>query len=304
VGARPLVVVALGGNALARRGEPLDAARQRARVREATQHLAALARTHRLVVTHGNGPQVGLLALQAAALPGVAPTPLDVLGAESEGMLGYWIEQELENALPGAEVATLLTQVEVDPADPAFGRPTKPIGPVYSKAQARRLTAERGFAMAPDGAGLRRVVASPEPRRIVELRTLALLVHAGVLVVCSGGGGIPVVRGADGALRGVEAVIDKDLSAALLATSLGAERLVLLTDVPAVYVDWPEPRRRPLRRMRASELDPATFDAGSMAPKLEAARRFVAAGGRSAHIGALEDALAVALGEAGTQISA
>ena len=304
MGARPLVVVALGGNALARRGEPLDAARQRARVRAAAQHLSALARAHRLVVTHGNGPQVGLLALQAAALPGVAPTPLDVLGAESEGMLGDWIEQELENALPGAEVATLLTQVEVDPADPAFGRPTKPIGPVYSEAQARRLAAELGFAMAPDGAGLRRVVASPEPRRIVELRTLALLVRADVLVVCSGGGGIPVVRGADGALRGVEAVIDKDLSAALLATGLGAERLVLLTDVPAVYADWPEPRRRPLRRVRASELDPAAFDAGSMAPKLEAARRFVAAGGRSAHIGALEDALAVSRGDSGTEISA
>jgi carbamate kinase len=304
VAARPLVVVALGGNALARRGEPLDAERQRARVRAAAGHLAALAREVRLVVTHGNGPQVGLLALQAAALPGASPTPLDVLGAESEGMLGYWIEQELANALPGADVATLLTQVEVDPADPAFARPAKPIGPVHAEPQARRLAVERGFAIARDGGGWRRVVASPEPRRIVELRTIALLVAAGVLVVCSGGGGIPVVRGADGALRGVEAVIDKDLSAALLASGLGAERLVLLTDVPAVYADWPEPRLRPLRVVRAADLDPAAFDAGSMAPKLEAARRFVAAGGRSAHVGALEQALSVARGDAGTRISA
>jgi carbamate kinase len=295
-------VVALGGNALARRGEPLDPVRQRARVREASRALAELARDQRLVVTHGNGPQVGLLALQAAALPGVAPPPLDVLGAESEGMIGYWIEQELANALPGAEVATLLTQVEVDPRDPAFARPTKPIGPVYPEAEARRLAAERGWSLAPDRGGLRRVVASPAPLRILELRTIALLVAAGVLVVCSGGGGIPVVRGPDGAVRGVEAVIDKDRSAALLASGLGAERLLLLTDVSAVYADWPEPRERPIRRARAADLDPAAFDAGSMAPKLEAARRFLAAGGRSAHIGSLEEAAAVATGRAGTRI--
>ena len=304
MGALPLAVIALGGNALARRGEPLDPARQRARVREAARQLAALAGEHRLVVTHGNGPQVGLLALQAAALPGAAPTPLDVLGAESEGMIGYWIEQELANALPGVEVATLLTQVEVDPGDPAFARPSKPIGPLYAEVEARRLAAERGFALAPEPGGWRRVVASPEPRAIVERRTLELLVRAGVLVVCSGGGGIPVVRGEGGERRGVEAVIDKDLSAALLATSLGAERLVMLTDVAAVYADWPAPRLRPIRHARASELDPAAFAAGSMAPKLEAARRFVAAGGRSAHVGALEDALAVARGEAGTVLSA
>jgi carbamate kinase len=300
----PLAVVALGGNALARRGEPLDPERQRERVRAAARALAELARDHRLVVTHGNGPQVGLLALQSAALPGVPPAPLDVLGAESEGMIGYWIEQELANALPGAQVATLLTQVEVDPRDPAFARPTKPIGPVYAEAEARRLAAERGWSLAPDRGGLRRVVASPVPRRILELRTIALLVAAGVLVVCSGGGGIPVVRGPDGGVRGVEAVIDKDRSAALLAADLGAERLVMLTDVGAVYADWPEPARRPIRSARAADLDPAAFDAGSMAPKIDAARRFLAAGGRSAHIGALEEAAAVAAGRAGTRIVA
>jgi carbamate kinase len=296
------VVVALGGNALARRGEPLDPERQRGRVRGAARALAEIARDHRLVVTHGNGPQVGLLALQAAALPGVAPAPLDVLGAESEGMIGYWIEQELANALPGAEVATLLTQVEVDPRDPAFARPTKPIGPVYPEAEARRLAGERGWQLASERGGLRRVVASPAPLRILELGTIALLVAAGVLVVCSGGGGIPVVRGPDGAVRGVEAVIDKDRSAALLASGLGAERLLLLTDVVAVYADWPEPRERPIRRARAAELDPAAFDAGSMAPKLDAARRFLAAGGRSAHIGSLEEAASVLAGRAGTEI--
>jgi carbamate kinase len=301
---RPLVVVALGGNALLRRGEPLDPERQRGRVRGAARALAELARDHRLVVTHGNGPQVGLLALQAAALPGVAPAPLDVLGAESEGMIGYWIEQELANALPGAEVATLLTRVEVDPRDPAFARPTKPIGPVYPEAEARRLAGERGWSLAAERGGLRRVVASPAPLRILELRTIALLVAAGVLVVCGGGGGIPVVRGPDGAVRGVEAVIDKDRSAALLASGLGAERLVLLTDVSAVYADWPEPREHPIRRARAAELDPAAFDAGSMGPKLDAARRFLAAGGRSAHIGSLEEAAAVAAGRAGTEILA
>jgi carbamate kinase len=296
--------VALGGNALVRRGEPLDPERQRARVRDAARALAELASEHRLVVTHGNGPQVGLLALQAAALPGVAPAPLDVLGAESEGMIGYWIEQELENALPGAEVATLLTQVEVDPGDPAFGHPTKPIGPVYSPEEARRLAAERGWAMARDLGGLRRVVPSPEPGRILELRTIALLVAAAVLVVCSGGGGIPVVRGADGSIRGVEAVLDKDRSAALLAAGLGAQHLLLLTDVAAVYADWPEPARRPIRRARAAELDPAAFDPGSMGPKLDAARRFVGAGGRSAHVGALGEAAAVLAGRAGTEIRA
>jgi len=297
--ARPLVVAALGGNALARRGEPLDPELEQERVAAAAHALAPLAAAHRLVVTHGNGPQVGWLALQAAALP--HPPTLDVLGAESEGMIGYWIERELGNALPGAEVAALLTQVEVDPADPAFARPTKPIGPAYPAA-ARTALEARGWTLAGESGGLRRLVPSPEPRRIVELPTLARLVDADVLVVCSGGGGIPVVRGAGGRARGAEAVADKDLTAALLAEALGAERLLLLTDVAAVYADWPEPARCPIRRVRAADLDPTAFAAGSMAPKLEAARRFAASGRGSAHIGALESAAELVSGRAGTEI--
>jgi carbamate kinase len=300
VSAAGLAVVALGGNALWRRGEPLDVARQRERVRAAAAALARLAALRPLVVTHGNGPQVGMLALQSEACAGVAPTPLDVLGAESEGMIGYLIEQELQNALPGRDVATLLTQVEVDPRDGAFGAPSKPIGPLYDAAQARELARTRGFAIAPDGAGFRRVVASPAPLRILELRAIALLVERGVIVVCSGGGGIPVVRTPQG-IRGVEAVIDKDRSAALLAAGLGAAQLALLTDVACVYADWPG-RERPLRELRADEVDPGAYDAGSMAPKLEAARAFVRAGGRSAHIGALEQAEALLAGRAGTAV--
>jgi carbamate kinase len=296
-----LVVVALGGNALWRRGEPLDVARQRERVHAAAQALAEIVATRPLVVTHGNGPQVGLLALQSEACPEFAPTPLDVLGAESEGMIGYLIEQELQNALPGRDVATLLTQVEVDPDDPAFRAPTKPIGPLYDAARARELAASRGFTIAPDGAGYRRVVPSPAPRRILELRAISLLVEHGVVVVCSGGGGIPVVRTPLGT-RGVEAVIDKDRSAALLAQGLGAERLVLLTDVSAVYADWPG-RERPLRRVAADSIDPSAFDLGTMAPKLEAACAFVHACGGVAHIGALEEVQAILAGTAGTTIS-
>jgi carbamate kinase len=227
-----LVVVALGGNALLRRGEATDAATQRANVAAAVAAIAELAHGHNVVVTHGNGPQVGLLALQSDALHENAPYPLDVIGAESEGMIGYLLEQELVNQLPERLVATLLTQVIVDPDDPAFAHPTKPIGPIYDQRTARRLAAKRGWAVAAEGEHYRRVVASPEPRSIVELATVRLLVRAGVLVVCVGGGGIPVVLDEHHRLRGVEAVIDKDLSAALLATHLHADTVLMLTDVP------------------------------------------------------------------------
>jgi carbamate kinase len=295
------VVIALGGNALARRGESLDAASQRARVREAASALADIARGSETVVTHGNGPQVGLLALQARATPDVAPYPLDVLGAETEGMIGYLIEQELASIFPESEVATLLTQVEVDPADPAFDAPTKPIGPAYPKAEAEELSARFGWRFAPEGEALRRVVPSPEPRRIRELRTIELLVEAGVLVVCAGGGGIPVVRTPDGALRGVEAVIDKDRTAALLALALGADALLLLTDVAAVYADWPQ-REQPVRDATPGELRRMTLDPGSMGPKVEAACRFAEGSGRPARIGALDDARRVLEGRAGTTV--
>ncbi len=296
------VVIALGGNALLRRGEPLDATVQRRNVRAAASAVAAVAREHEVVITHGNGPQVGLLLLQSEAYRAVAPYPLDILGAETEGMIGYLIEEELRNVLPGREVATLLTVVEVAADDPAFRRPSKPIGPVYTAAEARRLAVERGWRMAPDGRRWRRVVPSPEPRRIIEIAAIRLLVAAGVIVVCAGGGGIPVVVDPAGGLRGVEAVIDKDLSAALLATTLEADALLLLTDVDAVYAEWGTPWARPLRRATAAELRAMSFAPGSMGPKIEAACRFVESGGRFAAIGALADAALLLRGGAGTRV--
>jgi carbamate kinase len=294
------IVAALGGNALLRRGEPPDAATQQRNVDVAVEALAELAREHQLVVTHGNGPQVGLLALQSAAYRDVDPYPLDVLGAETEGMIGYLIEQGLENALPNRHVATLLTQIVVDGGDPAFRRPTKPIGPVYDAATASALAQERQWSVARDGAGFRRVVPSPEPREIVELDAIRLLVEAGIVVVCAGGGGIPVTR--NGTLRGVEAVIDKDLAAALLAEQLEADFLLLLTDVEAVEADWRTPQARPIRQTSPDELRGLTFAAGSMGPKIEAACRFVERTGGVAGIGSLADAREVVAGRRGTLI--
>jgi len=302
--ARMLVVVALGGNALLRRGEPADDAHQRRNVALAVDAIAQLAERHRVVVTHGNGPQVGLLALQGDAYPQVAPYPLDVLGAESEGMIGYLLEQGLGNRLPATQIATLLTQVVVDAGDPAFAAPSKPIGPVYDRETAARLAGERKWTVAPDGERWRRVVASPAPQRIVELRTIRTLVDAGVLVVCVGGGGIPVVVDARGALHGVEAVIDKDHSAALLASELDADALLLLTDVPYVERGYATAHAQPIREASARELDPSAFDAGSMRPKIEAACRFASETGRIAAIGALSDAAAILAGRAGTHIVA
>ena len=302
VRARPLVVVALGGNALLRRGQSPDDRTQRRNVEVAVTSVAEVAAGGDLVVTHGNGPQVGLLARQAVLDPTVAPYPLDVLGAESEGMIGYLLEQGLRNLLPDREVATLLTQVIVDPADPAFRNPTKPIGPVYEEAEARRVAAERGWTVAPDGHGFRRVVPSPEPLEIVELGTIRKLVEARVVVICAGGGGIPVVVDALGALHGVEAVIDKDLSAELLARVLGADVLLMLTDVPAVERGWGRPDAEPIRHARPGELAVLAFASGSMGPKVQAACRFVQATGGRAAIGALEDGARILRGEAGTLV--
>ena len=302
-----LVVAALGGNALLRRGEPLEAEVARRNAKVAADALAAVAREHRLVVTHGNGPQIGLLALQSEAYRDVRSYPLDVLGAESEGMIGYLLEQELGNALPDRQVASLLTQTVVDASDPAFGRPTKPIGPLYDAEIAQQLAAQRGWAIAPEGAetserSWRRVVASPAPRSIVELPTIKLLLGHEVLVICAGGGGIPVVVDAFGAHRGVEAVVDKDSATALLAQELGADLLVLLTDVPAVELDWGTPHARALRTTTVSELGEHRFAAGSMAPKVAAAMSFVSNTGRPAAIGALANAAAVVNGTAGTLV--
>jgi carbamate kinase len=297
-----LIVVALGGNALLRRDQRPDIATQQRNLADAAVAIAELAHEHAIVVTHGNGPQIGLVALQdegSADLPGA---PLDVLGAESEGMIGYLIEQELANRLPGRDIATLLTRVLVHPADPAFTRPTKPIGPGYPEAEARLLATSRGWTVARDGRKFRRVVPSPEPRCILERRTIRLLVDAGVIVVCAGGGGIPVIEDARRAVHGVEAVIDKDLAAALLAQELGAEALMLLTDVRAVFADWPRPARRPIREATAASLRKRQFAPGSMAPKVEAACRFAEGAGGLAMIGRLGDATRLLRGETGTTV--
>jgi len=298
------VVVALGGNALLRRGEPMTAEAQRANVRKAARALAELARDHDIVVAHGNGPQVGLLALQAAAGAGKTVWPLDILGAESVGMIGYLVEQELTNALPRrAALATLLTQIEVDGDDPAFARPEKPIGPLYDADEAGRLRAAHDWPMIEESPGRwRRVVPSPLPRRITQIHAIRLLVEAGVTVICAGGGGIPVLRRADGSLHGVEGVIDKDRAAGLLARELAADAFLMLTDVDAVYEGWGGPDQRPIRRARPDQLDPGRFAAGSMAPKVEAACLFAARPGSMAGIGRLEDARAILEGRAGTLI--
>ena len=301
--AKMRIVVALGGNALLRRGEPAEAATQRAHVLEVASALAGLASDNELVITHGNGPQVGLLALEADAYKAVAPYPLDVLGAESQGMIGYLLVQALASELPEREVVALLTQVLVDGDDPAFTLPTKPIGPVYSEKEARELAAGRGWTVARDGEYFRRVVASPEPKGVVELQAIERLVVAGTLVVCAGGGGIPVIEDS-GTLRGVEAVIDKDLTAALLAEELGAEKLIVLTDVPYVERDWGTDDATPIKASTPAELRELAFAAGSMGPKIEAACQFVERTGGEAIIGALAELGAVSRGEAGTRILA
>jgi carbamate kinase len=293
-----LIVVALGGNALLRRGEPLTSAAQQRNVDVAAGAIARLARHHQVVVTHGNGPQVGLLALQSAGA-----FPFDVLDAESEGMIGYLLDQAIGNCMPEREVATLLTQVVVDPDDPAFDHPTKPVGPMYDELTARQLADDHGWTVARDGDGWRRVIASPVPREIIELSTIEVLIESNVVVICTGGGGIPVRLDERGALHGVEAVVDKDASSALLAELLGADLLLLLTDVSGVSVDWGTRDQRTIRRMGPDALDLDQFAAGSIRPKLEAACRFVRDTGRDAAIGSLQEADAIACGEAGTRVS-
>jgi carbamate kinase len=297
------IVVALGGNALLQRGEQPTAEIQRGHAGEAMTAIAELAREHNVVLTHGNGPQVGLLSLQASSYTDVPAYPLDVLGAESEGQIGYVLEQELENRLPGRSVATLLTQVVVDRNDPGFTHPTKPIGQIYTEAEALVLQAERGWSIAPDNHHFRRVVASPQPLRIVEISAIKTLVDSGALVVCTGGGGIPVSEDEHGSLTGVEAVIDKDLAGELLARSIDADYLLMLTDVTAVIENWGTPEAKPIRHTTPAELRKIEFASGSMGPKVEAACRFVEATGGTAGIGSLDDAVAILAGEAGTTIS-
>ncbi|WP_280550142.1 MULTISPECIES: carbamate kinase [unclassified Halomonas] len=300
-----LVVVALGGNALLKRGEPLTAAAQRGNVQLAVRALAEIVHAgHQLVITHGNGPQVGLLALQGAAYRPDEAYPLDVLGAESEGMIGYMIEQELENALDhDRPVATLLTQVVVDPRDPAFANPTKFVGPVYERDEAKCRAAAAGWQIARDGDKWRRVVPSPTPLEIPDLRVLQLLLAQDVVVVCTGGGGIPVLRREDGSMIGVEAVIDKDAASALLARQLGADALLLLTDVDGVYRDYGTDAASPVHELTVAQAREMALPAGSMGPKLAAACDFAQNGGISG-IGRLVDAFAILEGTAGTRVSA
>jgi carbamate kinase len=298
------LIIALGGNALLRRDEKLTPENQRRNIKMAVAALAPLAYGHELVVTHGNGPQVGLLALQSAASAPDEGYPLDILDAETEGMIGYLIEQELINLLPPDRLcATLLTQIEVDPDDPALQAPSKPIGPVYDKTAAERLAQARGWCIAQDGAHFRRVVPSPLPRKILEIDVIRLLLDRGVVVICAGGGGIPVVRDERGRLQGIEAVIDKDRASALLARELGADVLMMLTDVDAVYRDWGTPEARPLRAIPPGTARQMTFAPGSMAPKIAAACEFAETAGGTAFIGQLKDAAAMLAGTAGTHIS-
>ena len=298
------IVIALGGNALLRRGQPLEADVQRDNIGHAADAIAPLAEAHEVVITHGNGPQVGLLALQSAAYRDVKQYPLDVLGAESEGMIGYMLEQAFGNRLRQRDVATLLTCIEVDRDDPAFEHPTKPIGPVYEEDTARALADERGWSIAPDGDKYRRVVASPRPRRILEIKTIRTLIDAGVLVICAGGGGIPVVASPSGDLVGIEAVIDKDHAAGLLARQVEADAFLMLTDTDAVYEGWGTPEQRALAAAPPGELRAREFPAGSMGPKVAAACDFVEAGHGFAAIGRLADAAGLVEGTAGTRVSA
>ena len=301
------VVVALGGNALLKRGEPMTAANQRANVRQAAPALAAVGIDHQLVLSHGNGPQVGLLALQAAAYTEVDPYPLDVLGAETQGMLGYVLEQELGNVMPSdVPLATMLTMVEVSSTDPAFSNPTKFVGPVYDRAAATAMTKSKGWIFKEDGDKWRRVVSSPEPKHIFEIRPIQWLLEHGVVLICAGGGGVPTMYlpSARTTLVGVEAVIDKDLASQLLALEIEADLFVMATDVDAVYLDWGTPDQQALTTVTAAELRSARFPAGSMGPKVDAACRFVEATGREAAIGSLNDIEKIVNGTAGTHVVA
>ncbi len=298
------IVVALGGNALLERNERPDAELQQRHVATAVAALVPLALDHELIITHGNGPQVGVLAIESAGDASLSRSyPFDVLGAETQGMIGYWLLQAFENALPGRQVASIVCQTVVEADDPAFSNPTKFVGPPFSEDQARQLATERSWEVRQDGKWWRRVVASPEPKELVELAVIRDLLDDGVLVICSGGGGIPVVR-TGGVLAGIEAVIDKDLAASLLACSIQADALVLLTDVDAVEARYGTPEAIPIRSATVAELRAMALPAGSMGPKVEAVCRFVEATQGIAAIGLLADAGAVLDGRAGTRVIA
>jgi carbamate kinase len=298
------VVIALGGNAILKRGEPMTADNQRSNVRRAAKSIAQVIEVgHDVVVTHGNGPQIGLMAMQDMAYDRKLASPIDVLVAETEGMIGYLVLQELGNVLPQTkQVAALLTQIEVDSADPAFQKPTKPIGQIYHIEEAAALTTKHGWIMVPDGLHFRRAVASPQPKSILGIGVIRLLIEHGVAVICSGGGGVPVIRQNDGSHIGIEAVIDKDHASGLLAQNIDAQALLFLTDVDGVYLDWGTAQQRRLPSVTPSELNTHCFASGSMGPKVAAASEFVSSGRGFAGIGRMEDALKILEHGAGTVI--
>jgi carbamate kinase len=299
------IVIALGGNALLRRSDPPTTEVQRRNVKIAAEAIAPLAAGNSVVIAHGNGPQVGLLSLQAEAYKEAAPYPLDVLDAGTQGMIGYLIQQEMRSLLPQSQVATLLTMVVVDPRDPAFANPAKFVGPIYPKDAADQLAAAKGWTFRRDGAAWRRVVPSPEPRRILEIEPITWLLDRGAVVICAGGGGIPIMypSSAPDELTGVEAVIDKDLASELLAKDVHADLFLMATDVDGVYADWGTPRQRRLGQVTPEELAGYDFPAGSMGPKVEAAVRFATKTGRRAAIGSLADIAGIVAGEKGTSVS-
>jgi carbamate kinase len=298
------IVVALGGNALLQRRQKPDAEVQEANVKRAVAALAPLAAEHELVVTHGNGPQVGVLALQSASDPNLStPYPFDVLGAQTQGMIGYWLLQAMQNQLPGRQVAAIINQTLVEAADPAFDNPTKFVGEMYTHDEAMRLAAERGWVVKPDGDGWRRVVGSPRPQRVVETRLIRLLLESGAVVVCAGGGGVPVIRDERGELCGVEAVVDKDLTSSVLAEALDADVLLVVTDVEHVMRDFGGPDQAPILRETPAGLRSLDFASGSMGPKVDAVCRFVELTGGMAAIGSLDDAAEILAGRRGTIVT-
>jgi carbamate kinase len=298
-----VIVIALGGNALLSRGEPLEADIQRKNVQLFSTSIAELAKEHQIIICHGNGPQVGLLALSMEAYGKVSPYPLDVLDAESQGMIGYLIQQGVGN-LVSKPVVTILSQVAVDIGDAAFNDPSKPIGPVYLKEQAKAISAELGWTIKPDGKYFRRVVPSPKPVEIVELDTIKLLMHAGTIVICGGGGGIPVVRGEGGKLKGIEAVIDKDNTASLIAEKLNADMLLTLTAVDAIYTDFNTPKQRAIKVANPEDLLQMQFPKGSMGPKVQSSCRFAKNTNKTAIIGNLTEIKAIIKEESGSRIDA
>jgi carbamate kinase len=301
------IVIALGGNALLRRSEPMTTEVQRRNIAVAAEAIAPLAAEHNIVVAHGNGPQVGLLSLQAAAYAEATPYPLDILDAGTQGMIGYLLQQELRSLLPPrCKVATILTMIVVDPNDPAFAKPTMFVGPIYRKSAANKLVADKGWVFRKDGSGWRRVVPSPRPRQILEIEPIIWLLDQEAVVICAGGGGIPLTRPSARPCEpaGVDAVIDKDLASELLAENVGADLFVMATDVDGVYLHWGTPRQRRLDQTTPEELARYKFAAGSMGPKIEAASRFAARTGRRAAIGSLADIAGIVTGDVGTNVMA